>query len=235
MTLYHRIGKCKIFFIFCNLFVIFESRPLLLLYSFQNSFYGLFQIQSVLADRKVRILFKKLHSLLIKFQKSLAFPQYHAATFRMMKPVTYCLERSLQIYDCPDFLIMVHRIFTVHHAPAGGYDRMVRLQFRVDPVLYFQESGNALFPDDFFQKFSLFFLDQDIHIYKMIAQPLCRHHSHRAFPHSRHTDKYKIFHGTSSFRFPYFNTSESDCHGKNESPAPLEKSPAPAPVFGPSP
>ena len=68
---------------------------------------------------------------------------------------------------------MFHRFLSVDHAATRCDDRLLGFYPRVDAVLHIEKSVQPLFFDNLAQTLTFLFLNQQIHIYKGIAQSLC--------------------------------------------------------------
>ena len=68
---------------------------------------------------------------------------------------------------------MFHRFLSVDHAAPRCDDRLLGFHPRVDAILHIEKSIQSLFFDDLAQTLTFLFLNQQIHIYKGIAQSLC--------------------------------------------------------------
>ena len=137
------------------------------------------RVPCLLNDR-VRVFLIQDYSFIVKVSQRLPVFERYAPPFDVLKPLADRLIVRFQVHDMSDLFKVAHRLLPIDGAASRRDHTVICLDCRVHPVLHFEKAVDTDLLDDPGKPLLLRLLDQDIGIYEVITDHLCKNNADRA-------------------------------------------------------
>ena len=125
---------------------------------------------------------------MVQIKQGLSLFQCYSTALQISQSSFQFLIAYLQIDNFSNFFKMLHGFFPINDTSTRSNYGSLTGNPCIDVFFNLLKPIQSVFRNQFMQKFSCFFLNYKIRIYKIISKKLCQYHTCRTFSRSRHTN-----------------------------------------------